>query len=148
MPPHRFRGPSLTVDGVWIDRGAILLVVRGHEPFRGRLALPGGFVEPGETVETAVQREVEEETGLRPRSIELLGVYSRPGRDPRGPTVTVAYRLRGRRTRPRGGSDAAEARWVPLRGLPRLAFDHDEIVRDAATAVRSGPRRAKARRPR
>lgn len=148
MPRRPFRGPSLTVDGVWIDRGEILLVVRGHDPFRGRLALPGGFVEPGETVETAVRREVEEETGLRPTSVTLLGVYSRPGRDPRGPTVTVAFRLRGRRSPPRGGSDAAEARWLPLRGLPALAFDHDEIVRDARKAVRSrhrGTRRAPRR---
>ena len=128
------KGPKLTVDAVWFDQGRLLLVRRGRPPFRGSWALPGGFVEPGETVEEAVVRELREETGLRAKVDGLVGVYSRPGRDPRGPTVTLAYRMRGRAGTPTGADDAAEAAWIPLNSLGPLAFDHAEIVADAARA--------------
>jgi 8-oxo-dGTP diphosphatase len=134
VTPRRFQGPALTVDAVWVADGRILLVRRGRPPFRGRWALPGGFVEVGETVENAVVRELWEETGVRPTGLALLGVYSRPGRDPRGPTVTVAFRMRGKPRIPTGGSDAREARWIPLAQARSLAFDHDEIVADALRA--------------
>ena len=129
---RRYRGPALTVDAVWVARNRVLLVRRRNPPFRGRWAFPGGFVEMGETVEQAVVRELFEETGLRPDGLRLLGVYSRPGRDPRGPTVTVAFRMRGSPLPPRGASDAIEARWVSVRRAPALAFDHDEILADAS----------------
>jgi 8-oxo-dGTP diphosphatase len=88
-------------------------------------------VEGYETVESAVSRELLEETGLAATPQRLTGVYSGPGRDPRGPTVSLAYRMRGRYGPPTGGDDAAEARWVPLRPAPELAFDHDRILQDA-----------------
>ncbi len=119
------------MDAVWIAQGRVLLVRRGRPPFRGRWALPGGFVEGYETVEEAVSRELLEETGLVARPRRLVGVYSGPGRDPRGPTVSLAYAMQGRVGPAQGGDDAAEARWVPLRPTPRLAFDHDQILRDA-----------------
>jgi 8-oxo-dGTP diphosphatase len=161
--PHRgkrkpkllHRGPVLTVDGVWFHDHRVLLVRRKNPPFRGRWAFPGGFVEPGESVETAVLREIREETGLSPRLGPLLGVYSKPDRDPRGPTASVVFFLEGPTTDPRGGSDAKEAAWVPLGSVPPLAFDHPDILRDALAArrrfsresrVRSG--RASARRTR
>lgn len=109
----------------------MLLVRRGRAPFRGRWALPGGFVEDAETTEQAVARELLEETGLVARAGALVGVYSRPGRDPRGSTVTIAYRMVGTPGTPRGGDDAASAAWVPLRQARPLAFDHAEILRDA-----------------
>lgn len=146
MPPPR--GPKLTVDAVWIVRGRILLVRRGRPPFRGRWALPGGFVEREETVERAVVRELKEETGLDGRIAALLGVYSGPDRDPRGPTASVVFLLRGRIRPPRGGDDAAEAAWLPLSAAHDLAFDHERIVRDAVrrrTAERD--RRRPRRRP-
>lgn len=124
-------GPALTADAVWIVRGRLLVVRRGRPPFRGRWALPGGFVEPQETVETAVERELREETGLRAKAGPIVGVYSGPDRDPRRPTATVAYLMRGRAGRPRAGDDAAAAAWLPLEEATRLAFDHDRIVRDA-----------------
>jgi len=119
------------VDAVWIDDGRILLVRRGRPPFVGSWALPGGFVEGDEPVEAAVARELLEETGLTARAGALVGVYSGPGRDPRGPTVSLAYRMEGVIGTPRGGDDAAEAAWVPLRPAPSLAFDHARIVADA-----------------
>jgi len=138
MVGRRFRSPSLTVDAVWIAGDRVLLVRRGRAPFRGRWAFPGGFVELGETVEEAVVRELHEETGLRPAKVRLMGVYSRPGRDPRGPTVTIAYRMAGRPAPPMGASDAREARWVDIAKARGLAFDHDEILRDALKTRRRG----------
>jgi 8-oxo-dGTP diphosphatase len=138
-PPPWPPGPKLTVDAVWIDRGRVLLVRRGRAPFRGRWALPGGFVEGDERVEDAVLRELREETGLRGSSARLVGVFSGPGRDPRGPTVTVAFRVRGRVGVPVGGDDAKEAAWVSIRSVPPLAFDHTEIVRAALRQRRRTP---------
>ncbi|MCI4353695.1 MAG: NUDIX hydrolase [Thermoplasmata archaeon] len=135
---RRPAGPALTVDAVWLAGDRILLVRRRYAPFRGRWAFPGGFVEPGETVEAAVLRELFEETGLHAGGLRLLGVYSRPGRDPRGPTVTVAFRVRGPPCPPLGSSDAADARWVSLRRARHLAFDHDEILQDALRTRRRG----------
>ena len=145
MVGRRYPGPSLTVDAAWVSAGSVLLIRRRHPPFEGRWALPGGFVEPKETVEEAVIRELKEETGLKPTSFELLGVYSKVGRDPRGPTVTVAFWMRGKPKQPTGGSDAAEARWIPLSEAHGLAFDHDEIVADAERAARRGPGRRQRR---
>ncbi|HKV90303.1 MAG TPA: NUDIX hydrolase [Thermoplasmata archaeon] len=135
MPRYR-RGPKLSVDAVWIAADRLLLVLRARPPFRGSWALPGGFVEPEETVEAAVARELREETGLDARPVGIVGVYSSPGRDPRGPNASVAFQMRGRRGRPHGGDDAEDARWWPLDGLPPLAFDHAEIVADARRALR------------
>jgi 8-oxo-dGTP diphosphatase len=142
MMRRRYPGPALTVDAVWVSRGRILLVRRGRPPFRGHWALPGGFVEVGETVEEAAVRELVEETGVKPSGLKLFGVYSRPGRDPRGPTVTVVFQMRGRPGRPTGGSDAREAQWVPLAEAHSLAFDHDQIVADALTQARRRTGRA------
>jgi 8-oxo-dGTP diphosphatase len=140
-------GPKLTVDAVWIAGDSILLVRRGRAPFRGRWALPGGFVEAQETVEQAVLRELREETGLRGRIAALLGVYSGPDRDPRGPTASVVFLIGGGRAEPRGGDDAAEAAWLPLGRAQRLAFDHGRIVRDALRRRDAGRRRRVRRRP-
>jgi 8-oxo-dGTP diphosphatase len=137
---RRYPSPSLAVDAVWIVRDRVLLVRRGHPPFRGEWALPGGFVEIGETVEEAVARELREETGLVGSVGPLVGVYSDPTRDPRKHTVSVVYRILGKAGRPRGGDDAASAAWVPLRPFPSLAFDHGRILRDALRARRRTPR--------
>lgn len=102
-------------------------------------ALPGGFVENGESVEQAVVRELKEETNLVPRRYRLLGVYSRPGRDPRGPSASVVFRMYGPREPPTGGSDAQEAEWVSLSKARTLAFDHAEIVADAVRNDRRPP---------
>ncbi len=125
------RNPRLTVDGVVIADARLLLIRRGRPPFKDTWALPGGFVEYGETVETAVQREVKEETGLTTSILQLVGVYSAPDRDPRGHTVSVAFLLDVESGSAAGGDDAAEARWFPFDELPDLAFDHAKIINDA-----------------
>jgi 8-oxo-dGTP diphosphatase len=131
--------PRLTVDA-WIRdaRGRVLLVRRGRPPFEGRWGLPGGFCEWKETTEDCCARETLEETGLTVTVGRLLGVYSRPDRDPRGHNVTVLYAARSRKGTARGGDDAAEARWFTPADLRRLpfAFDHREIVMEQLAADR------------
>ena len=126
----RMDGPWLTVDAVIRKGQRLLLVKRGRPPFEGKYALPGGFVEAGETVEEAVMREVREETGLRTRAARLLGVYSDPKRDPRGHTVSAVFELEVVGGKVRGGDDAAEAAFFEIGKLPPLAFDHEKVVAD------------------
>lgn len=123
--------PRLTVDALALDgTGRILLVRRGRPPFEGKWALPGGFVEYGETTEEACARETLEETGLVVEVGSIAGVYSRPDRDPRGHTVSVVYFCRPVEGEVRGGDDAVEARWFSAAEAAALsfAFDHAEIV--------------------
>jgi len=122
--------PSITVDGVIIKNGKILLIKRRNEPFKGRWALPGGFVEYGETVEKAVLREVKEETGMDAKIKKLVGVYSDPARDPRGHTISIVFLLEGEGDAI-AGDDAIEAKFFDLNELPPLAFDHEKIIKDA-----------------
>ena len=122
--------PRVAADAILMMGGKLVLVKRGHEPFEGCYALPGGFVECGETTEEAAKREVLEETGVRTAIKSLFGVYSTPDRDPRGHTVSVVYELRRVGGRLKSGSDAAAVRLFPLSKIPPLAFDHDEIVAD------------------
>lgn len=128
---------QLTVDAVILDPSAgVVLIRRGLEPFAGRWALPGGFVETGESVAAACIREVGEETGLEVEPVQLVGVYSEPGRDPRGHTVSVVFLCRVTGGLLAGGDDAAEARWfASLAGID-LAFDHAQILAD--TAIHAG----------
>jgi 8-oxo-dGTP diphosphatase len=127
--------PMLTVDTVVITgekTPSVLLIQRGNPPFVGDWALPGGFVDEGETVAEAAPRELGEETGLRVEPLEMLGVYDTPGRDPRGWTVSVVYLARiPARVEVKGGDDASDARWFAVDELPGLAFDHAVIVADA-----------------
>jgi len=134
--------PRLATDCAVIDAdGRLLLVKRKGEPFRGAYALPGGFVEIGETVEQACRRELMEETGIAAGPLTLVGVYSDPGRDPRGHTCSVAYLTRIEAVAPVAGDDAAAAEWIAdWRGIP-LAFDHAQIAADAARLMaREQPR--------
>ena len=140
MPTH-YENPALTVDALWIRRGRVLLVRRARPPYRGQWALPGGFVELRETVEAAVARELKEETGLTARPWKLVGVYSGPDRDPRKPTTSVVFLMRGRAGPSTAGDDASTVEWVPLREAHGLAFDHDQILRDGLQLWRGGRRR-------
>jgi len=126
------QSPRLTVDGIIIYDDQIVLIKRKIPPFEGLYALPGGFVEAGETVETAVVREVEEETGLVTAIKRLVGVYSEPDRDPRGHTVSVVFELEVRGGELKAGDDAATAELFDCDNLPELAFDHGKILMDYA----------------
>lgn len=122
--------PLLAVDAVIFFRDGIVLIKRKNPPYEGRYALPGGFVEIGETTEDACRREAKEETGLDIELLCLVGVYSDPGRDPRGHIVSVCYLARGSGEL-RWGSDAKSAEIFRPNSLPDLAFDHEKIVGDA-----------------
>lgn len=117
----------------------LLLIQRGQEPFRGSWALPGGFLRPGESAETAALRELEEEAGLSGLYLEQLYTFSRPDRDPRGWVISVGYvgLVRSGRLHYNGGSDACAADWFPLGELPPLAFDHKEIAGLALERIRN-----------
>ncbi|QLC50663.1 NUDIX hydrolase [Methanolobus zinderi] len=119
--------PKLTVDAVILYDGRIVLIRRKNPPFQGKFALPGGFVEIGETVEAAVVREALEETGLSIEIVKLLGVYSDPRRDPRGHTVSVVYLSVGSGDL-KAGSDASGAHLFDISNLPEMAFDHNMIL--------------------
>lgn len=130
MPKAPQVHPWLTVDGLLLVDGKLVAVIRRNPPFRGMPALPGGFLELGETMEAAVVREVEEETGLLTRVIRLVGVYSDPSRDPRGHTVTAAYALERTGGELTAGSDAKGIALLDPAALPTMAFDHARIVAD------------------
>jgi len=125
-----YRSPKITVDGILIQDEKILLIERKNPPFQHAWALPGGFVEYGETTEDAVVREFLEETGVETTIQRLFGVYSDPTRDPRGHTISVVYVLQYEKGVVCGGDDAAAAAFHPLDNLPKLAFDHDVIVKN------------------
>jgi 8-oxo-dGTP diphosphatase len=137
---------SVTVDVVCLTvrdgRFQVLLVERGEDPFKGSLALPGGFVRIDEDLETAARRELREETGIEaPRHLEQLATYGDPGRDPRGRTVSVAFlAIAPGMGEAAGGSDAAAADWYDvsrvLRPRAKLAFDHARILADAVERAR------------
>lgn len=125
--------PKLAADCVVFLPQGLLLIRRGFPPFEGGYALPGGFIEIGETAEAACARELAEETGLSvaPAALRLVGVYSEPRRDPRGHCVSIAYTLRLGTSAPIAGDDAAAVEIVPDWRQVTLAFDHDRIVADA-----------------
>ncbi len=126
--------PAYTADTVVFNGASVLLIRRGKEPFKGKLALPGGFVNEGEQSIDAARRELHEETGLIScLSFRLVGVYDSRNRDPRGWTVSVAYMTRTKQLHVRAGDDADEAFFVPLNKLGKelLSFDHWTIINDA-----------------
>ena len=125
-----YRNPAPTVDIIIYNPAkGVVLVSRAHEPLGW--ALPGGFVEYGETLEDAAVREAREETGLDVELEGLVGVYSDPSRDPRQHTITTAFYGRSKHSvMPRGGDDAAEAQFFPVDALPPLVFGHERIIAD------------------
>lgn len=132
MTAHK--NPTPTVDGILQKGSAVLMVRRKKEPFQGRLALPGGFVNEGETVEDTFRREVLEETALEVEPIDILGVYSDPKRDPRKHTLSVVFIGLILGGSEKAGDDAGGLEWVDLAGLDairnELAFDHAKILAD------------------
>ena len=126
-----YKNPSITADGILLKDKQILLVQRKNEPFKGKWALPGGFVEYREKTEDTVAREVFEETGLKTKICGLAGVYSDPERDPRGHTITIAYVLESIGGTLKAGDDASAVKFFKVNKLPALSFDHEMIINDA-----------------
>ncbi len=120
---------------------SILLVQRKNDPYKGQWALPGGFVEKDEDLPVAAQRELEEETGLKVGHVEQLGTFGKPGRDPRGRMVSVAYvaHVDVNNAKIEADDDASDARWFGLNNLPQLAFDHKDIIELALKTRNSQP---------
>lgn len=129
--------PLLTVDCVVFKGNRIVLIRRGCEPFKGEYALPGGFVDIGESVEDACIRELKEETGLdvKKDSLKLIGVYSKPGRDPRRHTVSIAYLGEADLNTLEAGDDAASVELVEDWVSKNIAFDHMKIIKDANSLI-------------
>lgn len=116
----------------------VALIERKKYPFVGMWAIPGGFMEQGETVEDTALRELKEETGIEDVYLEQFHVFSKPGRDPRGPTITVALfaLINSDRSHLVATADAAQAKWWPAYEVPALAFDHNQIYELALEALR------------
>jgi 8-oxo-dGTP diphosphatase len=129
--------PLLAADCVVVDRDrGVLMVQRKNPPYKGCLALPGGFVEMGETVEQAARRELAEETGMEATKLSLVGVYSKPGRDPRGHVCSVAFLADVERAEAKAGDDAEAVAWIKNFDDIEIAFDHREIITDALKLIR------------
>lgn len=140
---YEYPRPSLTVDCVIFgldesSRLKVLLIQRGHAPFQGHWALPGGFVDMDEPLEEAALRELKEETGLKDVFMEQLYTFGSPQRDPRGRVVTVVYYALINLTKHRiaAETDAVDVRWFPIDAFPSLAFDHAQILEMAINRLR------------
>lgn len=129
--------PLLTVDAVILinNKNSLVLIRRKNPPFQGELALPGGFVDVGETVEEACIREAYEETNINVKIIRLVGVFSQPKRDPRGHNVSVAYLCepQTKNEKPKAKDDATALEIVSISKITslKLAFDHMNIIKSS-----------------
>jgi 8-oxo-dGTP diphosphatase len=139
MYTYQYPRPAVAVDIMIFqeqeDEPHVLLIQRGQPPYQGQFALPGGFVEIDESLEEAAYRELEEETGLSGVRLEQLHAFGAPDRDPRGRIISVSYVgviPPGQSLTLQAQSDAAHLAWSPLAQLPRLAFDHEKMIKLAA----------------
>ena len=136
---YKYPRPSVTTDNVIFgfdgERLKVLLIERGDQPFQGCWAFPGGFLEMDESADEGAKRELMEETGLTAPFVKQFHTFSTPDRDPRGRVLTVAYYALVRMSEVKGMDDAVQAKWFALDEIPKLAFDHDEILRVAKEEI-------------
>ena len=127
-----YKNPVPTVDIIIEKNDKIVLIRRKNEPFKGKLAMPGGFVNEGELIEDRAIKEAEEETSLNVKLKEILGVYSIPNRDPRGHLMTTVFVAKPISGKVKGGDDASYAAWFKIdkKILNELSFDHKKIITD------------------
>ena len=136
---HRMKHSTcyLTADAILIVGSHVLLVQRQNDPFQGKWALPGGFVDETEKVLDGAKRELREETGVENISLTQFGAYGDPGRDPRGRVVSVVYwSLLEKQPEASAADDAADCKWFDLNELPDLAFDHAQILADVRSRLK------------
>lgn len=137
---YKYPHPAVTSDCVifGFDGLAIkvLLIQRGIEPYKGKWAFPGGFMQIDETAEECAKRELEEETGLKATSVEQFHTFSDVNRDPRERVITVAHYALVRLEEVKGGDDARSTQWFAMNEIPSLAFDHDRILRIAVNRLK------------
>lgn len=131
--------PTVTTDALLICKSPepmVLLIQRANQPFQGSWALPGGFVDMDEDLETAAARELAEETGINGLQLNQLKTYGSVDRDPRHRTISVVYyAFVDQLLEAVGQDDAADAQWFPLGQLPQMAFDHELILREAQASL-------------
>ena len=136
---YKYPHPSVTTDNVIFGFDGktvnVLLIERGGEPYKGCWAFPGGFLEMDESAEEGARRELMEETGLSVATVRQFHAFSAPDRDPRERVLTIAYYSLVRMSEVKGMDDARQAKWFPLTEVPKLAFDHDEMLRVALEEV-------------
>lgn len=133
-----YKIPSLTTDVFIFDENEnFILIKRLNNPYKGYWALPGGFVEYGESVEESAVREAKEETSIDVELINLVGVYSKPDRDPRGHTITIAYTAKGNMENRKADDDACDISIFSKNDLENieLAFDHAQIIKDCLNSI-------------
>lgn len=137
---YKYPHPAVTADcvifgfdGVGIK---VLLIQRGIEPYKGKWAFPGGFMNIDETIEECAKRELEEETGLKASSVEQFYTFTDVNRDPRERVITVAHYALVRLSDVKRGDDAMSAKWFAMNEIPSLAFDHDRILRIAVNRLK------------
>ena len=137
---YKYPHPAVTADCIVFNREgdtiSVLLIKRKNEPYKDYWAFPGGFVNIDESAEEAAIRELKEETGLEVSRVEQLKAYSNPDRDPRERVITIAFIAESTIKDVKGGDDAKEARWFDISNLPPLAFDHEQILKDAIEKLR------------
>ncbi len=138
MHTYKYPRPALTVDALVLKKetAEVLLIQRGIEPFKDKWALPGGFVDMDELLETACLRELEEETGLKLDSLSQFKTYDAVDRDPRHRTISVVFcGFAEKDAEVKGGDDASQAAWFKIDQLPELAFDHSSIIAEFFSVI-------------
>jgi 8-oxo-dGTP diphosphatase len=144
MSTGRHRNPIPTVDVIIEQNSRILMIRRKNDPYKGCLALPGGFVDEGERIEDAARREANEETSLNVHLVDILGVYSDPQRDPRGHLISTVFvgivPTNNLSVEASAQDDALEVEWINLEAINKsnIAFDHKKILFDYKVWKESG----------
>lgn len=138
---YAYPRPAVTVDIIVFKEAKyehqILLIERKNHPFKNMWALPGGFVDMDEDIETAAYRELEEETSIKNIKLTQFRAFGKPGRDPRGHTISIVHIgiLQNSNQKIQAGDDAKNLQWFSINKLPELAFDHREIIEYAVASI-------------
>lgn len=139
---YAYPRPAVTVDIIVLknfeNHPEILLIERNNEPFKNMWALPGGFIDKDEDIETAAYRELAEETSIQDIKLSQLHTFGKPGRDPRGHTISIVHIgfLQNNNQKIQSGDDAKNLQWFSINELPDLAFDHQEIIHYALRIIK------------